>query len=107
MGVIAGVFALAAVAVVGGVAFGLSGPWIGSAAVASIVTPSPADEDVLSDAGAVDPVAYTAAQLGAEAPRVYTPDVNAFRAYANKVYLASDEAKAWAPGILDKIHAVK
>ena len=38
---------------------------------------------------------------------IYTPDVNAFRAYANKVYLASDEAKAWAPGILDKIHAVK
>ena len=38
---------------------------------------------------------------------IYTPDVNAFRAYAQKVYLASDEAKAWAPGILDKIAAVK
>ena len=38
---------------------------------------------------------------------VYTPDLNAFRAYAQKVYLASDEAKAWAPGILDKIAAVK
>jgi TRAP-type C4-dicarboxylate transport system substrate-binding protein len=38
---------------------------------------------------------------------VYTPDVSAFRAYAQKVYLASDEAKAWAPGILDKIGAVK
>ncbi|MGE5171250.1 MAG: TRAP transporter substrate-binding protein DctP [Rudaea sp.] len=38
---------------------------------------------------------------------VYTPDVNAFRAYAHKVYLASDDAKTWAPGILDKIAAVK
>ena len=38
---------------------------------------------------------------------VYTPDVGAFRAYAQKVYLASDEAKEWAPGILDRILAVK
>jgi TRAP-type transport system periplasmic protein len=38
---------------------------------------------------------------------VYTPDLAAFRAHAQKVYLASDEAKAWAPGILDKILAVK
>jgi len=38
---------------------------------------------------------------------VYTPDVNAFRAYAQKVYLASDEAKAWPPGLLDKINALK
>ena len=38
---------------------------------------------------------------------INTPDVNAFRAYAQKVYLASDEAKSWAPGILDKIAAVK
>ena len=40
-------------------------------------------------------------------PRVYTPDVNAFRAYAQKVYLASDEAKSWPPGMLDKIAAIK
>ena len=38
---------------------------------------------------------------------IYAPDIAAFRAYAQKVYLASDEAKAWAPGILDKIAAVK
>jgi len=38
---------------------------------------------------------------------VYTPDVNAFRTYAQKVYLASDEAKAWPPGLLDKINALK
>ena len=38
---------------------------------------------------------------------VYAPDVNAFRAYAQKIYLASDEAKAWPPGMLDKIAAIK
>ena len=38
---------------------------------------------------------------------VYPPDVNAFRAYAQKIYLASDEAKAWPAGMLDKIAAVK
>jgi TRAP-type C4-dicarboxylate transport system substrate-binding protein len=38
---------------------------------------------------------------------VYTPDIPAFRSYAQKIYLASDEAKSWPPGILDKIAAVK
>jgi len=38
---------------------------------------------------------------------VYAPDVNAFRAYAQKIYLASDEAKTWPAGMLDKIAAIK
>jgi TRAP-type C4-dicarboxylate transport system substrate-binding protein len=38
---------------------------------------------------------------------VYTPDVNAFRAHAQKVYLASDEAKEWPKGMLEKIAAIK
>jgi len=38
---------------------------------------------------------------------VYAPDVNAFRTYAQKVYLASDDAKAWPAGMLDKINALK
>jgi TRAP-type C4-dicarboxylate transport system substrate-binding protein len=38
---------------------------------------------------------------------VYMPDIAAFRAYAQKVYLASDEAKAWPPGVLEKINALK
>jgi TRAP-type C4-dicarboxylate transport system substrate-binding protein len=38
---------------------------------------------------------------------VYAPDVNAFRAHAQKIYLASDEAKSWQPGLLDKINAMK
>ena len=39
--------------------------------------------------------------------QVYTPDQNAFRAYAQKVYLASDEAKEWPKGMLEKINALK
>jgi TRAP-type transport system periplasmic protein len=38
---------------------------------------------------------------------VYTPNINAFREYAQKVYLASDEAKNWPPGLVDKINAIK
>ncbi len=38
---------------------------------------------------------------------VYVPDTNAFRAYAQKVYLASDEAKYWPQGVLEKVAAVK
>ena len=38
---------------------------------------------------------------------VYAPDVAAFRAHAQKVYLASEEAKSWPPGMLEKINALK
>jgi TRAP-type C4-dicarboxylate transport system substrate-binding protein len=38
---------------------------------------------------------------------IYTPDVKAFREYAQKVYLASDEAKDWPKGLLEKINALK
>jgi len=38
---------------------------------------------------------------------VYAPNIPAFREYAQKVYLASDEAKTWPVGMLDKINAMK
>src|SRR5262245_44505042 len=38
---------------------------------------------------------------------VYVPDIAAFRANAQKVYLASDEAKAWPKGMLEKVNAMK
>jgi TRAP-type C4-dicarboxylate transport system substrate-binding protein len=38
---------------------------------------------------------------------VYAPNVKAFRDYAQKVYLASDEAKEWPKGMLEKINALK
>jgi TRAP-type C4-dicarboxylate transport system substrate-binding protein len=38
---------------------------------------------------------------------IYTPDVKAFRDYAQKTYLASDEAKDWPKGMLEKIGALK
>jgi TRAP-type transport system periplasmic protein len=37
---------------------------------------------------------------------VYAPDVGAFRTYAQKIYLASDEAKEWPKGMLEKIGAL-
>ncbi len=38
---------------------------------------------------------------------VYAPNVNAFREHAQKMYLASDEAKGWPAGMVDKINALK
>ncbi len=38
---------------------------------------------------------------------VYAPDIAAFRSNAQKVYLASDEAKQWPAGMLEKINALK
>jgi TRAP-type C4-dicarboxylate transport system substrate-binding protein len=38
---------------------------------------------------------------------VYTPDIKAFREHAQKVYLASDEAKSWPKGMIEKIAALK
>ncbi|MGA0593997.1 TRAP transporter substrate-binding protein DctP [Enterovirga sp. CN4-39] len=37
---------------------------------------------------------------------VYTPDLNAFRDFAQKKYLASDLAKNWPAGMLDKINGM-
>ncbi|WP_332682337.1 TRAP transporter substrate-binding protein DctP [Bosea sp. (in: a-proteobacteria)] len=37
---------------------------------------------------------------------VYTPDLKAFRDFAQKKYLASDLAKSWTPGMLEKINAL-
>jgi TRAP-type C4-dicarboxylate transport system substrate-binding protein len=39
--------------------------------------------------------------------QLYVPDQNAFRAHAQKVYLASDEAREWPKGMLEKINALK
>ena len=38
---------------------------------------------------------------------IYEPDVKAFREYAQKMYLASDLAKSWPQGMLEKINALK
>jgi TRAP-type C4-dicarboxylate transport system substrate-binding protein len=38
---------------------------------------------------------------------IYTPDISRFREHAQKVYLASDEAKDWPKGMLSKINALK
>ncbi|MGQ9369139.1 sialic acid TRAP transporter substrate-binding protein SiaP [Azospirillum sp. ST 5-10] len=47
-----------------------------------------------------------AAFFKAQGLEVYKPDVDAFRAYAQKKYLASDLAAGWIPGMLEKINAM-
>jgi TRAP-type C4-dicarboxylate transport system substrate-binding protein len=37
---------------------------------------------------------------------VYAPDVKAFREHAQKLYLSSDLANSWPPGMLEKINAL-
>ena len=37
---------------------------------------------------------------------IYTPDVEAFRAHVQKMYLESDLAKAWPPGMIERINAL-
>lgn len=37
---------------------------------------------------------------------VYTPDLKAFRDFAQQKYLASDLAKGWTPGMIEKINAL-
>jgi TRAP-type C4-dicarboxylate transport system substrate-binding protein len=50
--------------------------------------------------------AELAASFRQQGLEVYVPNVDAFRQHAQKIYLASDEAKAWPPGLLDKINAM-
>lgn len=38
---------------------------------------------------------------------VYAPNVDAFRAEAQRRYLASTQSQAWPPGILDRINAIR
>jgi len=38
---------------------------------------------------------------------VYVPNIAAFRDHAQKMYLASDEAKQWPAGMIEKINALK
>jgi TRAP-type C4-dicarboxylate transport system substrate-binding protein len=48
--------------------------------------------------------AELAAGFRAGGLEVYAPNIAAFREHAQKFYLASDEAKAWPAGLLDKIN---
>jgi len=51
--------------------------------------------------------AELAESFGKQGLEIYTPDIKAFREHAQKVYLASDEAKNWPKGMLEKIAALK
>jgi TRAP-type transport system periplasmic protein len=42
-----------------------------------------------------------------EGLEVYAPDLAAFRAHAQRMYLASDEAKVWPRGMIEKVNAMR
>jgi tripartite ATP-independent transporter DctP family solute receptor len=50
--------------------------------------------------------ATLAEKFEAEGLKIYTPDVDAFRAYAQEMYLNSDLAESWPEGALDRINAL-
>jgi hypothetical protein len=83
IGATAGIVALGSVALLGGVAFGLTSPWTGSTAIASIVSPSPLEDEGFEIAAATDTVAvpatFTREAMGAEPQRVYSPDINVLK----------------------------
>jgi TRAP-type transport system periplasmic protein len=43
----------------------------------------------------------------AQGLEVYAPNVDAFRAEAQRRYLASPQSQSWPAGILDRINAVR
>ncbi len=47
-----------------------------------------------------------AEQFMAKGLKIYKPDVDAFRAYAQKMYLESDISKDWPEGMLDRINGM-
>ena len=51
--------------------------------------------------------AELAAFFESEGLKLYKPDVEAFRAFAQEKYLSSDLAKDWPEGIVDRINAVE
>jgi TRAP-type C4-dicarboxylate transport system substrate-binding protein len=45
-------------------------------------------------------------EFKAKGLKIYTPDVAAFRTYAQQKYLESDLAKSWPEGVIEKINAL-
>ncbi|PCJ10631.1 MAG: C4-dicarboxylate ABC transporter [Rhodobacteraceae bacterium] len=58
-------------------------------------------------ASIVENEAQLVAFFEGEGLKVYTPDVDAFRARAQQMYLESDFSKDWPDGLLERINAVK
>ncbi|MFV0244203.1 MAG: TRAP transporter substrate-binding protein DctP [Qingshengfaniella sp.] len=76
-----------------------------------------ADQQAALQAAADEAIAWSAEQhlareaeladfFAAQGLNVYTPDVETFRAHAQKMYLDSDLSKDWPEGMLDKINAL-
>ena len=77
---------------------------------------SPADQEALQ-AAATAAIDFSQAKhleqesallkkFEADGLKIYAPDVDAFRANAQKLYLESELAKSWPAGVIDKINAL-
>jgi TRAP-type C4-dicarboxylate transport system substrate-binding protein len=72
---------------------------------------APADQEALQ-AAATAAIDFSQAKhielkkFEAEGLKIYTPDVEAFRAHAQKLYLESELAKSWPEGVIDRINAL-
>jgi TRAP-type C4-dicarboxylate transport system substrate-binding protein len=77
---------------------------------------APADQEALqaaataaidfSQAKHIEREAELLKKFEAEGLKIYTPDVEAFRAHAQKLYLESELAKSWPEGVIDRINAL-
>ncbi|PCH68389.1 MAG: C4-dicarboxylate ABC transporter [Rhodobacteraceae bacterium] len=71
------------------------------------VMKSAQDASAAITASIVDNEAQLVAFFEGEGLKVYTPDVDAFRTRAQKMYLESDFSKDWPDGLLERINAVE
>lgn len=77
---------------------------------------SPADQEALqaaataaidfSQAKHIEREAELLKKFEADGLKIYTPDVEAFRSHAQKLYLESELAKSWPEGVIDRINAL-
>lgn len=71
------------------------------------VMKSAQDASAAITASIVENEAQLVAFFEGEGLKVYTPDVDAFRTRAQKMYLESDFSKDWPDGLLERINAVE
>lgn len=82
--------------------------WDGlSAGQQATVMKAAQDASTSITASIVENEAQLVAFFKGEGLQVYTPDVAAFRARAQKMYMESDFSKDWPEGLLERINAVK
>lgn len=88
--------------------FGMATPfWEGlSDEEKTVVSAAVAAQGTLVDEGTLSTEAEGTSLLEANGLKVTTPDLDAFRSHVQGVYLASDYAKDWPEGLIERINAI-